>query len=81
MDMALLEEVIKEKIAPLVAVDGGSVELVKVRDDGTVLLHLGGACSGCPGLEYTLNMVILPILKDEVAGVKAVESVPFIPER
>jgi Fe-S cluster biogenesis protein NfuA len=54
--------------------DGGDVELVEVKDDGTVLVKLLGACGGCPGATYTLKMGIENFLKKEIPEVSAVES-------
>ena len=39
-----VEEVIKKELKPLLAVDGGGIELVSV-DDSAVKLKLSGACA------------------------------------
>lgn len=63
------------KIRPMLAADGGDVELVDVTEDGIVKVKLTGACGGCPMSQMTLKMGIEKILKKEVPEVKSVESV------
>ncbi len=63
------------KIRPSLQADGGDVELVEVKDNGVVKVKLTGACAGCPMSQMTLKMGIEKLLKKEVPGVTAVESV------
>ncbi|WP_300160751.1 NifU family protein [Solidesulfovibrio sp.] len=63
------------KIRPSLQADGGDVELVEVTDGGIVRVRLTGACKGCPMSQMTLKSGVERILKQEVPGVKAVESV------
>ncbi len=71
------EKVLKalEKVKPMLAADGGSVELVDVTADGVVKVKLTGACSGCPMSSMTLKMGIERLIKQEVPEVKSVEAV------
>lgn len=71
------EKVLKaiEKIKPMLAADGGSVELIDVSADGVVKVKLTGACGGCPMSSMTLKMGIERIIKQEVPEVKSVEAV------
>lgn len=55
--------------------DGGDVQLIGVTDDGVVKVKLQGACGGCPMATLTLKNMIEKIVKSDVPGVKAVESV------
>jgi Fe-S cluster biogenesis protein NfuA len=64
-----------EKIRPMLKADGGDVELIGVSDAGVVQVRLQGACSGCPMSQMTLKNGIERIIKQEVPGVTAVESV------
>jgi Fe-S cluster biogenesis protein NfuA len=64
-----------DKIRPMLKADGGDVELVGVSADGVVQVRLQGACSGCPMSQMTLKNGIEKIIKQEVPGVTAVESV------
>ena len=63
------------KIRPSLQADGGDVELVEVTAGGIVRVRLTGACKGCPMSQMTLKGGVERILKQEVPGVKAVESV------
>jgi len=64
-----------EKIRPMVQSDGGDLELVGIRSDGTVLIKLLGACIGCPSSTMTLQMGIERNLVEKVPGITGVEQV------
>lgn len=64
-----------ERIRPAVQSDGGDLELVGIRSDGTVLIKLLGACVGCPSSSMTLQMGIERNLMEKVPGVTGVEQV------
>jgi len=65
-----------EKVKPMLAADGGSVELVDIDEaSGVVKVKLTGACGSCPMSQMTLKMGIEKKLKEEVPEVKSVESV------
>jgi Fe-S cluster biogenesis protein NfuA len=68
-------EMALKKIQPVLAADGGSVDLVDVSADGVVKVKLKGACGSCPMSSMTLKMAIERVIKQEVAGVKEVVSV------
>ena len=59
-------------IRPSLIADGGDVTLVDVKDDGTVVVELTGACKGCPLSQLTLANGIERILKERIPGVTAV---------
>ena len=61
-----------EKIRPFLQRDGGDVQLVDVKDDGTVVVELQGHCAGCPMSQMTLTQGVERMLKDEVPGVTRV---------
>lgn len=62
------------KIRPMLARDGGSVELVDI--EGTVVkVRLTGACHGCPMSQMTLKAGVEKIVKAEVPEVTQVVSV------
>ena len=74
----MLEEVkgvIEKDIRPLLVMEGGSIELEGVDDDGVVKVRLTGACAGCPMSQYTLVNFVEATLKDKVPEVKSVISV------
>lgn len=61
-----------EKIRPMLAADGGDVELVEVTNDGVVKLKLTGTCGCCPMSQMTLKMGVERILKQEVPEIKEI---------
>ena len=64
-----------DKIRPMLAADGGDVELVDVSDDGVVKLKLTGTCGCCPMSQMTLKMGIEKLLKEAVPEVKEVIAI------
>ena len=62
-------------VRPSLQADGGDCRLVEVQEDGTVVVELQGACSGCPMSQLTLVNGIERILKEHVAGITRV--IPF----
>jgi len=65
-------EMALDKIRPMLAADGGNVELVEVTNEGVVKLRLTGTCGCCPMSQMTLKMGIERILKQEVPEVKEI---------
>lgn len=64
------------KVRPMLAADGGGVELISADEKtGTVKVKLTGACGGCPMSQMTLQMGVEEMLRKEVPEVKKVESV------
>lgn len=61
-----------EKIRPMLAADGGNVELVEVTEDGVVKLRLTGTCGCCPMSQMTLKQGIERILRQEVPQIKEI---------
>jgi Fe-S cluster biogenesis protein NfuA len=64
-----------DELAPLVAADGGSIELVEVGDDGWVSVRMRGACSHCDASSDTLRLALEPRLRAVapwLCGVRAV---------
>ncbi|MDR0557958.1 MAG: NifU family protein [Treponema sp.] len=74
----MLEEQVKaalDDVRPSLQADGGDVEFVSFKDDGTVSLKLTGACGGCPMRQMTLKMGIENYLREKVPQVKTVVGV------
>ncbi|MCK4353121.1 NifU family protein [candidate division WOR-3 bacterium] len=69
-----IENVLAKDIKPLLAIDGGSIELVEVKD-GIVKVRLTGACSSCPMAQLTLTSIVESKLKAEIPEIKKVEAV------
>jgi Fe-S cluster biogenesis protein NfuA len=64
-----------DKVRPMLAADGGSVELIEVSEDGIVKIRLTGACGSCPFSSMTLKNGIEHIIKEDVPQVKQVIAV------
>lgn len=64
-----------EKVRPMLAADGGNVELVEVTDSGVVKLKLTGSCGCCPMSQMTLKMGIEKILRQAVPEIKEVIAI------
>ncbi|MDQ7038024.1 MAG: NifU family protein [Aquificota bacterium] len=77
MGMPSREEIEKvlDEIRPALRFDGGDVELVDVTEDGTVLVRLVGACSGCGMSVLTLKAGIERALKQKFPEIKEVKDV------
>ena len=69
-----IKELIKIKVRPAVAMDGGDI-IFHSFEDGIVRLVLKGSCSGCPSSTITLKNGIENMLKHYIPEVEAVEQV------
>ncbi|WP_036489257.1 Fe-S cluster assembly protein NifU [Myxosarcina sp. GI1] len=72
--ITLIQRVIDEEIRPVLAVDGGDMELFDIEGD-VVKVILKGACSGCASSTETLKLAIEATLQDRVLPTLTVESV------
>ena len=70
----VIKELIATRVRPAVAMDGGDITF-KGFKEGTVFLHMQGACSGCPSSTATLKSGIENLLRHFVPGVEAVQQV------
>ncbi|WP_374620409.1 NifU family protein [Devosia sp.] len=70
----VIKELLSTRVRPAVAMDGGDITFRGFRD-GTVYLHMQGACSGCPSSTATLKSGIENLLRHFVPGVEAVQQV------
>lgn len=70
----VIKELLATRVRPAVAMDGGDITF-KGYKDGTVFLHMQGACSGCPSSTATLKHGIENLLRHFVPGVTGVEQV------
>lgn len=69
-----VREVLEKKVVPVLAAEGGEMELVEVKE-GRVRVRLGGACAFCPFRSFTIKSFIKNVLKKEIPEVEAVETV------
>jgi NFU1 iron-sulfur cluster scaffold homolog, mitochondrial len=58
-----IKRVLKREIRPVVAMDGGDVTFANFAN-GTLFLHMKGACSGCPSSQATLKQGIETRLRE-----------------
>lgn len=70
-----IETAIRELLTPLFETEGGTLELVDVRDD-VVLLRFGGSYRGCPSVPYTVAGFVLPAFRKVVGSDVQVEILP-----
>lgn len=72
--ITLIQRVIEDEIKPILAEDGGDMELFDLEGD-VVKVILKGACQGCASSLATLKMAIEATLRDRVLGSLIVEAV------
>jgi len=70
----VIKELLATRVRPAVAMDGGDITFRGYRE-GTVFLHMQGACSGCPSSTATLKNGIENLLRHFVPGVEQVQQV------
>ena len=70
----VIKELLATRVRPAVAMDGGDIIFRGYRE-GTVFLHMQGACSGCPSSTATLKNGIENLLRHFVPGVEHVQQV------
>jgi len=70
-----IEKILKEKVRPFLAMEGGSVELVEITKDNVVKVRLTGACGGCPMAQLTLTSLVEEAIKSEFPQIQRVEAV------
>jgi Fe-S cluster biogenesis protein NfuA len=71
-----LERVLEELVRPLLARDGGGIELVSVSG-ADVVVRLCAGCAGCPGAKYTTDAVLVPLMQTVVSDLSLkVERAP-----
>jgi Fe-S cluster biogenesis protein NfuA len=69
-----IAEILRTRIAPAVARDGGSITLVSYRDR-VATVEMRGACGGCPSALMTLKRGVETTLKRYVPELERVEAV------
>lgn len=73
------EQVTREKVEGVLAKirislksEGGDIEFVNMKDDGTLYVRLTGACGTCPMSTLTLKNLVETTIKREIPEIKAV---------
>lgn len=69
-----IKELLDTRVRPAVAQDGGDIAF-RGFENGTVFLHMRGACAGCPSSTATLKHGIQNLLRHFVPEVEQVEQI------
>lgn len=69
-----VQQIIESKVNPGVAMHGGHISLVDVKDD-IAYLRFGGGCQGCGMVDVTLKQGVEVMLKEAVPELKGVMDV------
>lgn len=69
-----IKELLDTRVRPAVAQDGGDITF-RGYENGTVFLHMKGACAGCPSSTATLKHGIQNLLRHFLPEVQQVEQV------
>ena len=69
-----VQNVLDQKINPAVAMHGGVVQLVGLKDD-VAYLRFGGGCQGCGMIDVTLKQGVEVAIRDEVPQITQVMDV------
>ncbi|QDZ02201.1 NifU family protein [Nitratireductor mangrovi] len=72
--VSTIKELLDTRVRPAVAQDGGDITF-RGFENGTVFLHMKGACAGCPSSTATLKHGIQNLLRHFVPEVQHVEQV------
>ena len=69
-----VQEVIDKTIKPMLESDGGSIELVDIKDN-VVIVRLQGRCAVCPTSHVTLKHTVEDQLREFISREIVVESI------
>ena len=70
-----VSSIIKNKISPMLARDGGAIELLDIKD-AKVFVQLKGACVGCSASGSTLKFIVEKELKAAIHPDLQIVNVP-----
>ena len=71
-----IETTIAKRIHPLIAIDGGKIEVVEVDENSRVVkLRLLGAYYGSPCRDTIIKYVVGPALREEIEEIDSIELV------
>ncbi|MEA3498894.1 MAG: NifU family protein [Campylobacterota bacterium] len=70
-----VSEIIKNKIAPMMAQDGGAIELLQIKD-AKIYVQLQGACVGCAASGSTLKFIVEKELRAAIHPDLEIVNVP-----
>ncbi len=70
-----VSNIITDKIAPMLARDGGAIELKEIKD-GKIYVQLQGACVGCAASGSTLKFIVEKELREAIHPELEIINVP-----
>ncbi|MGB0990687.1 hypothetical protein CRV03_12245 [Arcobacter sp. F155] len=70
-----VSNIIETKVSPMLARDGGAIELLDIID-GRVFVQLQGACVGCSASSSTLKFIVEKELKAAIHPELQIVNVP-----
>lgn len=70
-----VNNIIKNKVAPMLARDGGAIQLIRIKDT-KVYIQLQGACVGCSASSSTLKFIVEKELKGAIHPDLQIINVP-----
>jgi Fe-S cluster biogenesis protein NfuA len=70
-----VSNIIQNKIAPMLAKDGGAIVLLKINN-GKIYVQLQGACVGCAASGSTLKFIVEKELKEAIHPDLEIVNVP-----
>lgn len=73
IDRTLVEQTL-QKVRAGLAIEGGDIELVDIKDD-VIYVKLKGACGTCPMSTLTLKNWVEGSLKRDIPEIKSVQAV------
>jgi Fe-S cluster biogenesis protein NfuA len=69
-----IEEIVKTRIAPILRIDGGTIEVTMPSADSLVLkVRFGGTYRGSPCRGVVLKSVVFPVLKQSFCELENLE--------
>jgi Fe-S cluster biogenesis protein NfuA len=69
-----IDEIVNTRIASILRVDGGSIEVTALNEDSRVLtVRFGGTYRGSPCRGIVLRYIVLPILKQSFGELDSLE--------
>ncbi len=71
-----VKNIIDTKVAPMMARDGGAIELIDIKN-GKVFVQLKGACVGCAASSGTLKFVVEQELQEAIHPELIIINVPI----
>lgn len=69
---AEIEQVLEEKVRPMLHSHGGNIRLLDITD-GVVSVELNGACAGCPSADLGTRAFVEETLKSAFSEISRVE--------